>query len=238
MKIVIIGYGKMGQAVEKIALAKNHEIVARIGRDNANELEIALNKKPDMAIEFTQPESALNNILACMKVGVPCVSGSTGWLYDFKKVKQACAINSTAFFYASNFSLGVNLFFHFNKQLAKMMQTYENYDVVVEETHHIHKKDAPSGTAITTAEGILESYTQKSGWQLEGIDNNKINIIAHREKEVPGTHIVKYQSKIDSISLKHEAYSREGFANGAMMAAEWLVGKKGVYGMHDMLNLK
>ena len=238
MNILIIGYGKMGKEIEAILLERDHKIIAKISTENADELEGALNKKPDVAIEFTNPDSAFENIKSCMMHSIPCVSGSTGWLDKFDIIEKECGKNETAFFYASNFSLGVNLFFHLNKQLANLMSAYKGYTPKIEETHHIHKKDEPSGTAITTAKGIINNDDRFENWSLNNSEPDKINIIAHRLDEVPGTHSVKYDSETDSIELKHEAKSRKGFALGAVLAAEWLQKKTGVFGMEDMLNLK
>lgn len=238
MKIVIIGYGKMGKEIESILIERGHNIISKIDSENSDILDSVLNENPDVAIEFTNPESALNNILSCMKHSVPCVSGSTGWLEKFTAVRKACEKYETAFFYASNFSLGVNLFFHLNRQLAKLMEAYPSYRPEIEEIHHIHKKDEPSGTAITIAKGIIDNNSKFENWSLNKSEPNKINIIAHRLNEVPGTHTVKYDSDIDSIELKHEAKNRKGFAMGAVLAAEWLQNKNGVFGMEDMLNLK
>lgn len=242
MKIILIGYGKMGQTIEKIALDKGHEIVAKIDKDNLAELANFDHTTADVAIEFTQPESAVSNLKTCFSNGIPVVCGTTGWLEERTAVEKACTAANGGFFYASNFSIGVNIFFHLNKYLAKMMNSQPQYEMDVEESHHIHKKDAPSGTAITIAEGILENLDRKDQWKLdeEGteLQTNELGITAHRLDEVPGTHQVSYSSEIDSIEISHTAHSRQGFAQGAVLAAEWMVGKTGIYGMDDMLDFR
>lgn len=238
MRIALIGYGKMGQAIERIAKSKGHEVPVIIDKDNYDDLQTLTTDKADVVIEFTQPDSAFNNITTCIKNGIPIVSGTTGWLDKRAEVEALCKENEGAFFYASNFSVGVNIFFNINKQLAKIMNNFEEYDVEMDETHHIHKKDAPSGTAITLAEGILENVARKSTWKLkdDATTATDLKITDYRIGEVPGTHTIYYNSEIDSIEIKHTAHSREGFAGGAVLAALWLVGKKGIFGMNDMLN--
>jgi 4-hydroxy-tetrahydrodipicolinate reductase len=237
MKIALIGYGKMGKEIEKAALARKHEVVLKFDVNNAAELTPANLKKADVAIEFTTPETAVANILKCFDASVPVVCGTTGWLARYDEIKKLCRDQKQAFFYASNYSIGVNLFFELNKQLAKMMGTHENYITTVEEIHHIHKKDAPSGTGITLAEGIVRNHGGFKKWALkENAGKGDLPITSVREGEVPGTHIVRYTSACDQIEITHKAYSRQGFAEGAVMAAAWLVGKHGVFGMNDLLH--
>ena len=232
MKIALLGYGRMGKAIENIAKNRGHEIVAKIDKD---EIEGIL-EHANVAINFSIPDAALNNIFSALSLKIPVVCGTTGWLEDLKKVTDFTIKNDTAFLYASNFSIGVNLFFKLNEQLAKMMNNQSEYKVNIEEIHHIHKLDAPSGTAITLAEGIIEN-SESSDWSLSADKSDEIQINAIREGEVPGTHTVTYESSIDAISIKHEAHNREGFALGAVVAAEWIVGKKGIFKMNDVLNL-
>ena len=232
MKIALLGYGRMGKAIENIAKSRGHEIVAKIDKDQIKgTLEHA-----NVAINFSIPDAAVNNIFSALSLKIPVVCGTTGWLEDLKKVTDFTTKNDTAFLYASNFSIGVNLFFKLNEQLAKMMNNQSEYKVNIEEIHHIHKLDAPSGTAITLTEGIIEN-SKSSDWSLSTDKSDEIQIDAIREGEVPGTHTVTYESSIDAISIKHEAHNREGFALGALVAAEWIVGKKGIFKMNDVLNL-
>lgn len=236
MKIILLGYGKMGKEIEKIAIARGHEIVQRIDVSNSYLLKEIIPGTVDVAIEFTQPDAAFDNIKLCLDRKVPVVSGTTGWLSKKSEVEELVKKNDSTFFYASNYSVGVNLFFHFNKIMAKMMNGFEDYDVEMEEIHHIYKKDAPSGTAITAAEGILANLDRKKNWSLNESDlKEELRIVEKRIAAVPGTHTVTYHSPIDSIELKHTAYSREGFATGAVLAAEFIQGKKGIFGMNDML---
>ncbi len=232
MKIALLGYGRMGKAIENIAKNRGHEIVAKIDKD---QIEGTL-EHANVAINFSIPDAAVNNIFTALSLKIPVVCGTTGWLEDLKKVTDFTTKNDTAFLYASNFSIGVNLFFKLNEQLAKMMNNQSEYKVNIEEIHHIHKLDAPSGTAITLAEGIIEN-SKSSDWSLSTDKSDEIQIDAIREGEVPGTHTVTYESSIDAISIKHEAHNREGFALGAVVAAEWIVGKKGIFKMGDVLNL-
>ena len=232
MKIALLGYGRMGRAIENIAKNRGHEIVAKIDKD---EIEGTL-EHANVAINFSIPDAAVNNIFSALSLKIPVVCGTTGWLEDLNKVTDFTTKNDTAFLYASNFSIGVNLFFKLNEQLAKMMNNQSEYKVNIEEIHHIHKLDAPSGTAITLAEGIIEN-SKSSDWSLSTDKSDEIQIDAIREGEVPGTHNVTYESSIDAISIKHEAHNREGFALGAVVAAEWIVGKKGIFKMNDVLNL-
>ena len=236
MKIILLGYGKMGKEIERIAISRHHEIVQRIDETNTYLLKEIIPGAADVAIEFTQPDAAFENIKVCLERSVPVVSGTTGWLERKQEVEALVQMHKGTFFYASNFSVGVNLFFHFNKMIAKMMNGFSEYDVEMEEIHHIYKKDAPSGTAITTAEGILQHLDRKKNWALnETKSKNELRIIDRRIAAVPGTHTVTYHSPVDSIELRHTAYSREGFATGAVLAAEFVQGKKGIFGMNDML---
>ena len=238
MKILLIGYGKMGKTIEELALAKGHEIVGKLTHENAGHLSGFNSSNTDVAIEFTHPEAAFDNISYCLKNGIPVVSGSTGWQNLFAEASALCHENNGSFFYASNFSIGVNLFFHFNEYIASLMQQYPDYAVQIKEIHHLQKVDKPSGTAITAAEGILKSYPNLQGWTLEeNASDEKLPIISERLENVIGTHVVRYATAIDEIELSHVAHSRTGFASGALMAAEWLPGKKGVFGMKDLLNL-
>lgn len=238
MKILLIGYGKMGKTIEQIALAKGHQIVGKIDHSNTEELQNYSAANADVAIEFTHPESAFGNISYCLTSGIPVVSGSTGWLDQFEEAKALCTENKGAFFYASNFSVGVNLFFHFNEYIAGKMKDYKEYNVAIREVHHLQKVDKPSGTGITAAEGILASYKDLDGWIADNPEEKtKLNIASEREPDVVGTHIVTYSSEVDQIELGHIAHSRTGFAEGAVMAAAWLQGRQGVYSMKDMLNL-
>lgn len=236
MKIALIGYGKMGKTIEQIALGRGHQIVSIVDVNNPEEFSSDNFKSADVAIEFTTPATAFDNYMKCFAAGVPVVSGTTGWLDRISVIKDKCANEGKTFFYASNFSIGVNIFFALNKQLAKMMNSFTNYDVTMTETHHIHKLDAPSGTAITLAEGILENIDRKERWTLETAEKpTDLPIHAIREGEVPGIHEVTYESEVDTISIKHDAKSRAGFALGAVVAAEFTAGKKGFLGMEDML---
>jgi 4-hydroxy-tetrahydrodipicolinate reductase len=233
MKIALLGYGRMGKEIEKIAISRGHEIV--IKKDVDNEIEITL---ADVAIDFSVPNSAFNNISNCLNNNVPVISGTTGWLENYKDAVALCTEKKGAFIYASNFSLGVNIFFELNKQLAKMMQTIEGYNISMEEIHHTLKLDAPSGTAITLAEGIIEN-SSKNNWELaEKTSEENISIVAKRIPDVPGTHTVWYESQVDTIEIKHTAHSRKGFALGAVIAAEWIADKTGVFSMKDVLNIR
>ncbi len=232
MKIALLGYGKMGKVIEQIALERGHEIVLKKDQNNTFDgLENA-----DVAIDFSVPDSAVTNISSCLENGIPVISGTTGWLADYKTMVDLCQKNNGSFIYASNFSLGVNVFFELNDYLAKMMANLKQYQVSMEEIHHTQKLDAPSGTAITLAEGIIKN-TNYSQWTLENPKANEIQIEAKRIENVPGTHSIFYDSTVDQIEIKHTAHSREGFALGAVVAAEWLVGKKGVFSMKDVLGI-
>lgn len=234
MKVLIIGYGKMGKEIEKICLTRGHEIVDRISIDSSSDLIKYSGKNVDVAIEFSDPSSAFENIKYCLENDIPVVSGTTGWLDKRSKVEDLCAEKKGTFFYASNYSIGVNLFFHLNKTLAKIMSKQGDYSLEIEEIHHTQKKDAPSGTAISLAEGIIEnsSYTQ---WTMNEPINNEIKILSKRIDPAPGTHVVTYSSEIDDIEIKHTAHSRKGFATGAVLVAEWIKDKKGVYNMRHFL---
>jgi 4-hydroxy-tetrahydrodipicolinate reductase len=237
MKIALIGYGKMGKTIEKIALERGHEISARIDADPSDFKQLNQTKH-DVAIEFTIPEMAAANIEKCIDSGIPVLSGTTGWLDKKDIVDSYCLSKGATFFYASNYSLGVNLFFKLNEYLAKMMDRYPVYEITMEEIHHTQKKDAPSGTAITLAKGILKHIERKSGWALSPTGaENKIAIESKRVDPYPGQHTVSYKSAIDEIEIKHTAHTREGFALGAVLVAEWLVDKKGVLGMDDFMRI-
>ena len=232
MKIALLGYGRMGKEIEKIALQRGHKIVIKnSGKEN---YDIT---KADVAIDFSVPDAAFNNISNCINNQIPVISGTTGWLDKYESITKLCNEKKGAFIYASNFSLGVNVFFELNKQLAKMMNTLSEYNISIEEIHHTKKLDAPSGTAITLAEGIVEN-SAKENWELNTkTSEENIPITAIRTPNVPGTHTVSYHSEIDAIDIKHTANNRHGFALGAVIAAEWLVNKTGVYTMRDVLNL-
>jgi len=231
MKIALVGYGKMGKTIERLAIAKGHQVVYRSSTTmSEGNLEDA-----DVAIEFSVPEAAVQNIKMCISMGIPVVSGTTGWLTSYDEIIKECENRNGSFIYASNFSIGVNLFFSLNSYLAKLMQPWNEYKVRMEEIHHTQKKDAPSGTAITLAETIMKQQGIKE-WSLDN-QSGKFPIKAIREGDVKGTHIIQYESEIDTISISHEAHSRDGFAIGAILAAEWLKDKKGVYSMKDVLQI-
>ena len=229
MKIGIIGYGKMGKAIEKVAIDRGHLISFK-----TNNCDINLINDVDVTIEFSTPESAFANIKNCIDTNVPVVSGTTGWLEDLDDIKMLCDKKNGSFLYASNFSLGANLFFELNKKLAHLMSDKNQYKTSIDETHHIHKLDRPSGTAITLADDIISNSRYKN-WELDSSSKDKININSSREKEVNGVHKVVYSSEYDIISIKHEALNRNGFALGAVISAEWLVNKKGCFSISDML---
>ncbi|MDA8948447.1 4-hydroxy-tetrahydrodipicolinate reductase [Flavobacteriaceae bacterium] len=233
MKIALLGYGRMGKAIEKFAEDRAHEIVYVIDKEEIKgDLSLA-----DVAINFSVPQAAVENIKSALEKQIPVVCGTTGWLEYYPEIVNYCTTQKSGFLYASNFSIGVNLFFKINAIAAKLMKSQqENYHPTLEEIHHIHKLDAPSGTALTLAEALLEE-SDLTEWELEGDSKTKLNIKSIREGEVPGTHSVKYTSSIDEISLKHEAFGRDGFALGAVIASEWLVGKQGVFSMNDVLNI-
>lgn len=235
MKIALLGYGKMGKEIEKIAIERHHTIELKIDKDNRNTLTIDELKKCDVAIEFSTPDTVEKNIEFCNKAKIPVVVGTTGWYENFEKIKQNTLSNNNGLFYATNFSLGVNLFMKVNAYLAQLMNNYSNYEVSMEEIHHIHKLDKPSGTAITLANQLIEKIERKKKWGIEEKNNDTIFIKDIREGEVPGTHIIKYQSEIDDIEIMHKAHNRKGFALGAVVAAEFLKGKSGVYTMKDIV---
>ena len=232
MKIALLGYGKMGQVIEKIALERGHTIMLKksIG-DSFEGLENA-----DIAIDFSVPDAAVNHISQCLNNNIPVISGTTGWLDNYNQMVELCESKDGSFIYGSNFSLGVNIFFEINNYLAKMMSNLKQYNVSMEEVHHTQKLDAPSGTAISLAKGVIEN-SEYTNWTLENPKNNEIHIDAKRIENVPGTHSVFYDSEVDQIEIKHTAHSREGFALGAVIAAEWLAGKKGVFTMKDVLGI-
>ena len=238
MKIALIGYGKMGKAIESIALSKGHEIVLKIDIQNNHDFTEAALQKADVAIEFTGPHSAFENVKKCIAWGVPVVSGSTGWLDQWAEIKDLCAEKNGTLIYSSNYSIGVNLFFELNKQLAQLMESYDSYDVSMTEVHHTEKKDAPSGTAISLAEQILTNLGRKNKWVNTASGNsNELVIQSERIDPAPGTHMVKYSSEVDDIEIIHTAHTRIGFASGAVLAAEFAFEKKGIFTMKDVLGL-
>lgn len=238
MKIALIGYGKMGKAIEEIALQRGHEIVLKVGIENLEDNTINNIRKADVAIEFTGPESAFENVMRCIEAGVPVVCGSTGWLARYEEAKNASLVHKGALLYASNFSVGVNIFFAINKRLAELMAPHSEYEVSLTEVHHTEKKDAPSGTAITLAEQILDKNTRKKQWVNQpGTRPEDLTIISERIDPAPGTHIITYTSAIDDIEIKHTAHNRKGFATGAVLAAEFLLDKKGIFTMSDVLGI-
>ncbi len=236
MNIALIGYGKMGKEIEKIALDRGHKITCKIDMNSDDSFDGEGFAQADVAIEFTIPDAAYNNFIDCFKRNKPVVSGTTGWLDKMDEIKEYCEKKGQTFFYASNFSVGVNVFFEINKKLAQLMNSVEGYSVSMDETHHIHKKDAPSGTAITLAEGIIENTSDINNW-VEGKEakEGELQITAFRRDEVPGIHTVKYDSEVDEIIIHHSAKSRKGFALGAVLAAEYAAKNKGYLGMSDLL---
>ncbi|MFC6999369.1 4-hydroxy-tetrahydrodipicolinate reductase [Rufibacter roseus] len=238
MRILLIGYGKMGQTIERLAKAKGHDIVGTLTVDDAHTLSSYTSEQVDVAIEFTSPDAAVENIITCFKNNIPVVCGTTGWLQHLPLVKEKCQELKGSLLYASNFSVGVNLFFHFNEYVAQKMQQHPNYNVAVKEIHHVHKLDQPSGTALSIADGIIKHYPSKKGWINDKTEEPSIlGVESEREGEVVGTHIVKYTSENDTFELHHVAHTREGFASGAILAAEWMPGRQGVFGMNDLLQL-
>jgi 4-hydroxy-tetrahydrodipicolinate reductase len=238
MNIALIGYGKMGKAIEEIALGKGHSIVLTVSIENLEDFTTDNLQKADVAIEFTHPDSAFENIQKCFETGLPVVCGTTGWLQRYEEAKELCRRHDSALLVASNFSIGVNIFFEVNARLATLMAAQPDYDVTLEEIHHTQKKDAPSGTAITLAEQVLEKISRKKKWVNHLSDNvDDLEIISERIDPAPGTHKVKYTSPIDDIEIIHTAHNRKGFAAGAVLAAEFLAGKKGIYTMKDVLGL-
>lgn len=245
MKIVLLGYGKMGQLIEKFALKRGHEVVLVVDASNRDDIKIQDLQDADIAIDFSTPDAALENISLCFEADLPIVVGTTGWYEHLSEVKEICLEANQSLLYGSNFSIGVNVFFHINRMLAKAMDPYKQYDVQVEEIHHIHKLDAPSGTAITIAEGILNNSTSKQTWVNEVVGTAESGIInkpdellieSLRIEEVPGTHTVLYSSEVDQIEFKHTAHNRDGFALGAVVAAEWLNKKKGFYQVTEIFD--
>ncbi|MET4140617.1 4-hydroxy-tetrahydrodipicolinate reductase [Pedobacter sp. UYP1] len=246
MNIALIGYGKMGQIIERFAIERGHEVVLKVGIDNLADLTVSNLRKADVAIDFSTPDAAINNIYTCFDANVPIVVGTTGWYGQLQEIKDECLRRNNTLLYGSNFSIGVNLFFHINEVLAKVMNNYPVYEVQVEEIHHTQKLDSPSGTAMTLAEGIIENMDRKSEWvnELDGnpaievLKQEQVLIASQRIENIPGTHTVIYSSEVDEIELKHTAHSRAGFALGAVVAAEWLQNKQGFYNISDIFNLK
>jgi 4-hydroxy-tetrahydrodipicolinate reductase len=246
MKIALIGFGKMGQAIEEIALQRKHTVVLKIDHHNLQDFTTDALSKADVAIEFTRPEAAAQNILKCFDAGVPVVCGTTGWLDKMEEVKRTCLVNDKAFFYASNYSIGVNIFFEINRMLAGIMNNQPQYKAAIEEIHHVHKLDSPSGTAITLAQDLMHQVKRLDS--RKNVDlrtepkpkewpGNELPVVSYRIDEVPGTHRVHYDGPDDELIIIHQAKSRRGFAEGAVLAAEWIAGKKGFFGMKDLLNL-
>lgn len=240
MKIALIGYGKMGKAIEEIALQRGHEIVAKI--DVSHPITELTGKDIDVAIEFTRPDAAVGNILFCMDHQIPVVVGTTAWNHEFSKVKEALEVKNGALLYASNFSVGVNIFFEINRRLAKLMNPQTDYTASIEEIHHLQKLDAPSGTAVSIANDLLKNLDPLENWKLgeehvPTVEKNELAITSFRQPDVPGTHVVRYTSEVDTIEIKHEAHNRKGFALGAVLAAEFLKGKKGIFTMSDVLKI-
>jgi len=246
MNIALIGYGKMGQIIERFAIERGHEIVLKISADNLDDLTSSNLRKADVAIDFSMPDAAIKNIYACFDANVPLVVGTTGWYGQLQEIKNECLSRNNTLLYGSNFSIGVNLFFHINEVLAKIMNNYPVYDVQVEEIHHTQKLDSPSGTAMTIAEDIIENLDRKTEWvnELDGnatievLKQDQVLIASQRIENIPGTHTVIYSSEVDEIELKHTAHSRAGFALGAVVAAEWLQHKQGFFNISDIFNLK
>ena len=233
MNIALLGYGKMGQTIEQIAINRGHNIVLTVDKDD-KDFDVT---KADVAIDFSIPNVAFNNIALCLNNNVPVVSGTTGWLDDYDRAVALCKEKQGGFIYASNYSLGVNIFFELNKTLAKMMSSLNQYNISMEEIHHTQKLDAPSGTAISLANDIIENHNNVNAWKLDEASENTIPIVSKRIADVPGTHSIHYKSEVDPINIEHVAHNRQGFALGAVIAAEWLVGKKGVFSMKDVLGI-
>ena len=244
MKIVLLGYGKMGQLIERFALRRGHEVQLVVDQNNRASITAEDLRSADLAIDFSVPQAALDNIKLCFEADLPLVMGTTGWYEHIDEIKASCLEKGQSLLYGSNFSIGVNVFFHINRLLASALKPYKQYDVQVEEIHHVHKLDAPSGTAISIAEGIISNSDQKDSWvnRVDGSSeevipkHNELLIESLRIDEVPGTHTVLYSSEVDQIEFKHTAHSREGFALGAVIAAEWLLGKKGFYQVTEMFD--
>ena len=236
MNIAIIGYGKMGKEIERIALERGHKVTLKITSQNVKDYNFDNLKNVDAAIEFTSPDYAVNNINICLSSNTPIVVGTTGWYDRFAEVKESVVENEGSLLYATNCSIGVNLFSKLNKYLAKIMDNHKEYNVKIDETHHTQKLDAPSGTAITLAEGVISNHNAKDVWVLgDAHSKNQLSVKAHREENVPGTHVVNYSSEIDDIEIKHTAHNRKGFALGAVIAAEYISNKKGIFTMEDVL---
>lgn len=236
LHIALLGYGKMGKAIEEIALKRGHTISLKITDENLEDLTKENISKVNVAIEFSTPESACSNILFCLENNIPVICGTTGWLHNLEAVEKKCKALNGSFLYASNFSVGVNLFFELNKKLASLMKNHIDYNATILEVHHTHKKDAPSGTAITVAEQIIEESPEKKSWKNDATENkSELSIISKRIDEVPGTHSVKYSSDVDDIEIIHTAYNRTGFATGAVLAAEFIKDKKGIFSMKNVL---
>ena len=235
MNIALLGYGKMGKEIEAIALQRGHNIVLKVDETNASTFTNEDLKKADVAIEFSTPHAVIGNIKKCFDTQVPVVVGTTGWYNEFEMIQELCLQKSSALFHATNFSLGVNLFFKVNSYLAELMNKYNNYNVEMEEIHHIHKLDKPSGTAISLANQVLEKIERKKNWSITDHNPETLFIKDVREGEVPGTHIIKYSSEVDDIEIMHKAHSRKGFALGAVIAAEYINGKKGIFTMNDLI---
>jgi 4-hydroxy-tetrahydrodipicolinate reductase len=238
MKIALLGYGKMGKEIEKVALARNHVISMKIDVENISDISLLNKNNTDVVIEFTSPQTALENVIKCFDQGLSVVCGSTGWNNQVAIAEKKCLENNLSFIWSSNFSIGVNIFSKVNQYLAKLMNGIENYEPSIKEIHHIHKKDAPSGTAITLAEGLLKNYTKKKVWKLAPEKGPEIlSIEAQRIDEVPGTHSIKYESEADYLEITHYAKGRQGLALGAVLAAEFIKDKKGVFSMDDIVNI-
>jgi 4-hydroxy-tetrahydrodipicolinate reductase len=238
MRIALIGYGKMGHMIEEVATQRGHEIVLKIDVNNQHDFNKENISKANVAIEFTGPDSAFNNVMKCLQFGIPAVSGSTGWNDKLEQAKLYCKENNGSFLQTSNFSVGVNIFFEVNKLLAKLMASQPEYDVTMKEIHHTAKKDAPSGTAVTLAEQVLASLPRKKNWVNQPANNKEqLSVISERIDPAPGTHYVKYSSEVDDIEIIHTAHSRKGFALGAVLAAEYISDKKGIFSMKDVLHL-
>lgn len=239
MNIGLLGYGKMGRAIEQIASERGMEIAWRISRDNRATLDDDLLRQADVVIEFSRPEAAFENVMLCLKAGVPVVCGTTGWNEQLSEAQAYCLQHQGALLWASNFSIGVNLFFALNRYLAQLMQERPEYRPALTEIHHIHKLDAPSGTALTLVNELITNHQRTGGWVLSPTlpGAGELPVTAVREGEVPGTHIVQWHSEVDEITIEHRAYSRVGFAGGAVLAAQWILGKKGCYGMGDVLGI-
>jgi 4-hydroxy-tetrahydrodipicolinate reductase len=236
MNILLLGYGKMGKEIEKTAISRGHTIAYKIDSHNVQDLHKIIPEQIDAAIEFSGPEAAVPNLMYCFEKGIPVVSGSTGWLDRKTEIDTICLQKKGTFFYASNYSLGVNMFFHLNRVLARIMSRYPLYNVAMEEIHHKEKKDAPSGTALSLAKDIMDHIKMKTSWvNADAHELSQLSIVSKREANVPGTHLIQYASHVDSIEIKHTAHNREGFALGAVVAAEWLQGKQGIFGMDNMM---